>query len=39
MFKVPTMENVQEVIIDHSVVKKNTEPLIIHSKNKKTTAA
>ena len=39
MFKVPTMENVQEVIIDQSVVKKNTEPLIIHSKNKKTTAA
>ena len=39
MFKLPSMENVSEVIIDQSVVKNNTEPLIIHSNKKKTTAA
>ena len=39
MFKLPTMENVSEVIVDQSVVKNNSEPLIIHSKNKKPTAA
>ena len=39
MFKLPTMENVQEVIIDKSVVKNNTQPLIIHNKNKETSAA
>ncbi len=39
MFKLPTMENVQEVIIDEATVKNNGEPLIIHSKGKKTTAA
>jgi len=39
MFKLPTMENVEEVIIDQSVVKNNTEPLIIHAKTKKTSAA
>ena len=39
MFKLPTMENVQQVVIDQSVVKNNTEPLIIHAKNKKTSAA
>ena len=33
------MENVTEVIVDQSVVKNNTEPLIIHSKDKKTSAA
>ena len=32
-------ENVEEIIIDQSVVKNNNEPLIIHSKNKKTSAA
>ena len=39
MFKLPTMENVAEVIVDQSVVKNNTEPLIIHTKTKKTSAA
>ena len=39
MFKLPTMENVQEIIVDQSVVKNNTEPLVIYAKNKKTTAA
>ena len=35
----PTMEDVEEVIIDQSVAKNNSEPLIIHSKGKKTSAA
>ena len=39
MFKLPTMENVEEVIIDQSVIKNNTQPLIIHTKGKKTSAA
>jgi len=39
MFKLPTMEDVEEVIINRSVVKNNSEPLIIHTKNKKTSAA
>ena len=39
MFKLPTLEGVEEVIIDRSVVKNNSEPLLIYSKNKKTTAA
>ena len=39
MFKLPTMENVAEVIIDQSVVKNKTQPLIIHTKGKKTSAA
>ena len=39
MFKLPTMESVQKAVVDQSVVKNNTEPLIIHTKNKKTSAA
>jgi len=39
MFKLPTMENVEEVIIDQSAVKNKTQPLIIHTKGKKTSAA
>ena len=39
MFNLPTMEGVEEVIVDQKVVKNNTEPLIIHSKDKKTSAA
>ncbi len=39
MFKLPTMENVEEVIIDKSVVQNSSEPLIIYAKDKKTTAA
>ena len=34
MFKLPTMENVKEVVIDQSVVKNKREPLNIYSKNK-----
>ncbi len=39
MFKLPTMSGIEEVIINESVVKKGTEPLLIHSKTKKTVAA
>jgi len=39
MFKLPTMENVEEIILDQTVVKNNGEPLVIYAKNKKTTAA
>ena len=39
MFKIPTMNNVEEVIVNESVVKNNTQPLFIHSKNKKTSVA
>jgi ATP-dependent Clp protease ATP-binding subunit ClpX len=39
MFKLPSMESVSEIIIDLGVVKNNTEPKVVHSKNKKTTAA
>ena len=39
MFKLPTMEDVVEVIVDQSVVKNNSEPLIIYAKNKTTSAA
>tara|TARA_Y100000590_G_scaffold393253_1_gene471342 strand:- start:3278 stop:4528 length:1251 start_codon:yes stop_codon:yes gene_type:complete len=39
MFKLPAMENVEEVIIDQSVVKNNTQPLITHNKGKKISAA
>jgi len=39
MFKLPTMDDVEEVIINQSVVKNNNEPLIIYSKTKKTSAA
>ena len=39
MFKLPTMENVAEVVVDQFVVKNNSEPLIIYVKDKKTSAA
>jgi len=39
MFKLPAMESVEEIIVDQSVVKNGVEPKIVHSKNKKTTAA
>ena len=39
MFKLPTFTNVEEVIIDRSTVKGNSEPLLVHSKNKKVSAA
>jgi len=39
MFKLPAMDDVEEVLINESVVKNNSEPLIIHSRSKKTSAA
>ena len=39
MFKLPAMNDVEEVIVNGSVVKNNGEPIISHSKNKKTSAA
>jgi len=39
MFNLPTMEDVVEVVVDQSVLKNNSDPLIIHSKNKKISAA
>ena len=39
MFKLPTMDNVEEVIVNQSVVENNSEPIIVFSKNKKTSAA
>ena len=39
MFKLPAMESVEEIIVDQSVVRNGAEPKIVHSKNKKITAA
>ena len=39
MFKLPAMDDVEEVLVNESVVKNNSEPLIIHSRSKKTSAA
>ena len=39
MFKLPNMENVEEIVVDQAVVKNNIEPKVVHVKNKKTTAA
>ena len=43
MFDLPGQDNIQEVIIDNGAAKGNTQPIIVHSKNKsktdKTTAA
>jgi len=39
MFKLPAMNDVSEVVINASVVKNNSEPIITHVKNKKTSAA
>ena len=39
MFKLPTMNDVEEVLVNESVVKNNREPLIIHSKSKKASVA
>ena len=37
MFNLPSEENVEEVIIEQSTVKGQTEPIIVHSKEKKST--
>jgi len=39
MFKLPAMDDIQEVIVNESVVKNNSEPIITHSKTKKISAA
>jgi len=39
MFKLPAMNDVSEVNINGSAVKNNSEPIITHSKKKKTSAA
>jgi ATP-dependent Clp protease ATP-binding subunit ClpX len=39
MFKLPAMQDVQDVVINGSVVKNNSEPIITHTKSKKTSAA
>ena len=39
MFKLPTMDDVEEVLVNESVVKNNREPLIIHSRSKKPSVA
>jgi len=39
MFKLPTMEDVVQVIVDQSVVKNNSEPHFIYAKSKTTSAA
>ena len=39
MFKLPTMTNVEEVVVDRGAAKGNSEPLTIYSKHKKTSAA
>ena len=39
MFKLPSMDDIEEVLVNESVVKNNSEPLIIHSRSKKTSAA
>ena len=39
MFNLPAMNSPDEVIINESVVKNNSEPIITHSKIKKTSAA
>jgi len=39
MFKLPAMDDIEEVLVNESAVKNNSEPLIIHSRSKKTSAA
>ena len=39
MFKLPALDDVEDVIINHSAVKNYSDPIIIHSKTKKTSAA
>ena len=39
MFKLPAMDDVHEVIVNETAVKNNSEPIITHSKTRKTSAA
>ena len=34
MFDIPSQENVSEVIVDMSSVRGETQPIIVHTKNK-----
>jgi len=34
MFEIPSQENVSEVIVDIGSVRGETQPIIVHSKNK-----
>ena len=36
MYDLPSEENIEEVIVDSSVVKGNSPPMIVHTKNNKT---
>jgi ATP-dependent protease Clp ATPase subunit len=38
MFDIPTADDVEEVVINADVIDKNTPPIIVHSKGKKTEA-
>ena len=33
MYNLPSQDNVEEVIVDSSVVKGKTEPILVHSKS------
>ena len=35
MFDLPSMDNASEVLVDKNVVKDNQQPIILHSKDKK----
>ncbi len=35
MYDLPSQDNIEEVIIDSSVVKGKSAPIIVHSKNNK----
>ena len=39
MFKLPTMDDVEEVIVSETAVKNSSEPIFIHAKTKKPSAA
>ena len=39
MFKLPAMDDIHEVTVNEAVVKNNSEPIITHSKTRKTSAA
>jgi len=39
MFKLPALNSVDEVIVNESVVKNNSQPIITYSKTKKTSVA
>ena len=34
MFDIPSLENISEVIVDVSSVRGESQPIIVHSKNK-----